>query len=165
MREVLLNICLISVALSLFKMLLPETAAKKQVHFLLACFFLSALVTLFTNGRADLAGGLDAGAFKLEEIPYVDFAQELEAAQINAVSREAARETRYRVAEVLAKQNIFPQQIIASVNISDDHSISISEVRLVYPNLDLFEEMTAAVHITQKEVGDKVLVSGMLLEE
>jgi hypothetical protein len=164
MREVLFNICMVSIALCLFKMLLPETALKKQANFLIACFFLSALLHFFTSGNVDLSQGLSPDTFAIEEIPHRDFEHEFRAAQERAVAREVSRAAEFTIAQVLAEQNIFPEQIIANINISDEHSISISEVRLVFQSIDEIESLVKAVHITQKEVGERVLVTGIISE-
>jgi len=165
MREIIFSVCMTAIALSLFKMLLPETALKKQMAFLISCFFLSALLSFFTYYRADLAKGLSPEAFALEEIAFRDFEQELFNAQSRAIEREAVRAAEFAIAAKLAQADIFAQNIFVSINISDEHSISISEVRLVFHNLDELETLAQAMQITQKEVGERVLVTGVIMEE
>jgi hypothetical protein len=147
-------------------MLLPENVMKKQVDFLIACFFLASVLFFFTTGRFDLAQGLNLDDFSHNEHSYTDFEREFTAAQVRAVEREVQREMRFRIAEILAEQGLFAQEICTSVNISDSHSISISEVRLVFavqgdePGDEELAMLRDAIHIIQKEVGERVLVTG-----
>jgi hypothetical protein len=163
MREILLNICLVSIALCLFKMLLPESSVQKQVNFLIACFFLSSMLFFFTSGRLDLAHGL---SFDREEITFADFEEQFTQAQIRAIEREVQRESQRVFGGVLASANIFPEEIRTSVNISDESGISISEVRLVFaatsdePTEDEIGLLRNAIYIIQKEVGERISVTG-----
>ncbi|MCL1788771.1 MAG: hypothetical protein FWG33_00250 [Oscillospiraceae bacterium] len=187
MREILLNICLTSIALYLFKMLIPENTFKKQTDFLVACFFLSVLAFFFTSGRINLAHGIN---FSDEKLPYVNFEEEYAHAQKRAVEREIHA----NVSRVLSEEEIFPEEIYVIVNISDKYSISINEIRLVLakqnsegelglpgglaaetqeslhdevadkeddePNEEELEKLREAVQIVQKEVGGTIIVSG-----
>jgi hypothetical protein len=183
MREILLNICLTAIALCLFKMLLPENTLKKQADFLIACFFLASLTLFFTSGRVNFANGLE---FSEENIPYIDFEEEY----ANAQKRAIEREMKARIQRVLAAESLLAEEIYVFVNISDKFSISITEVRLVFlgdgavPHNDegeqedeideinetndeinpALETLKQAIHIVQKEVGDSVLVTGMLTD-
>jgi len=159
MREILLNICLTAIALCMFKMLLPENSMKKQADFLIACFFLASLVFFFTSGRISLNYNEDITRVN---IPFADFEGAYSEAQGNAVSRETSR----AVMQILNNQEIYPQEIVTSVNISDKYSISINEIRLVFESeVEDFDNLTRAVHILQKEVGGNTIISGEFKNE
>ncbi|MCL1902923.1 MAG: hypothetical protein FWF94_00710 [Oscillospiraceae bacterium] len=179
MREILLNICMTSIALCLFKMLIPENSLKKQTDFLVACFFLSVLAFFFTSGRVNFA---EEATFIIENIPYADFNEEY----VNAQKRAVERETQASLLRVLNDGGIFPEEIYVIVNISDKYSISINEIRLVLvsvrqetdggdetvepgdshtdtesePSEKELNELKEAVKIVQKEVGGNILISG-----
>ncbi|MCL1831772.1 MAG: hypothetical protein FWG45_02540 [Oscillospiraceae bacterium] len=170
MREILLNICMTSIALCLFKMLLPENVMKKQVSFLIACFFLASVLFFFTTGKFDLARDLDITRASAETYAFADFDEVYTAAQKRAIERETKRAMTFRVTELLEGVEGFRSEnlseICTSVNISDSLCISISEVRLVLtlegvqPSDEELALLTDAVHIIQKEVGEKTLVTG-----
>ncbi|MCL1881623.1 MAG: hypothetical protein FWF76_05540 [Oscillospiraceae bacterium] len=174
MREILLNICLIAVALCLFKMLLPENSMKKQTNFLIALFFLSSMLFFFTSGRIDFVYGIDFSDFVQKEFPYIDFEEELTSAQLRAIKREVITQSNEYLTELLAEHEIFPEEIRVNVfietnenktteasTISDKYSISISEVRLVFSNEEQhFDQLREAINIIQKEVGNEVFVAG-----
>ncbi|MCL2633894.1 MAG: hypothetical protein FWD34_05195 [Oscillospiraceae bacterium] len=159
MNQVLLNICLTAIGLCLFKMLIPENHMKKQTNFLVACFFLASLLFFFTSGGINLAGALD---FSSSETSYINFEEHYMNAQKRAVENEIGKEMKTRIEPILAEEGIYPQEIYTIVNISDTYSISINEIRLVFPEMteESLEVMKKAIDITQEEVGDRILVSG-----
>jgi len=160
MRQTLLNICLTAIALSLFKMLVPENSLKKQTDFLIACFFTASLLFLFTSGGINLAGAIDLSA---NAASYADLSERYAEAQKHAIGVQM----RERIGALLAKEGVYPDEIYTIVNISGKYSISISEIRLVfrdkgeYPE-SVMETLKKGVALTQKEVGDSILVSGEL---
>jgi len=138
----------------MFKMLLPDNSAKKQVDFLIGCFFLASIVFFFTSGRVNFAYGVE---YTNENIQYVNFDEAYGNAQSAAVNRELGAHFK----RVLADEDIFVTEILINTNISDKYSISINEIRLVFENeAEDFEDLSRAIHIIQKEVGDRILISG-----
>jgi len=153
MRIILLNICLTAIALCLFKMLIPENSMKKQADFLIACFFLASLLFFFTSGGIDFSSALTVPE---GEVPYVNFEETYQKAQ----QRVIGIEMRNRINAVLELEGIYPEEIYTIVNISGKYSISINEIRLVLSDKEDMEILKKAIYITQKEVGDSILVSG-----
>ena len=164
MKQILLNICLTAIALCLFKMLIPENTIKKQADFLIACFFVASLLFFFTSGEIDFTDTVD---FSRNETPYVDFTYEFNEAQKRAIGNEM----KLRLSGILEKEGIFPEEIYTIVNISGMYSISINEIRLVFhfngeeneESEECIEIMKKAIHITQKEVGESIIVSGEIV--
>lgn len=177
-NRALLNICIIAVALCLFKMIIPENFAKKQVDFLVSCFFLASIAFLLTG--AGINFDYDT-AFSFKETAYADFDESYTKAREQALQKELS----YTLKTILEKERIFPEEILISVNISDKYSISINEIRLVFvaeelmaTNTDVseiaevgdisevaetpeqLETLKQAIHIVQKEVGGNILVTG-----
>jgi len=158
MRQAILNICLVAIALSLFKTLIPETSMKKQTDFLVACFFTASLLFLFTKGGINLAANID---FSAEETAYADFGERYAETQKRAIGVQIKE----RIGGVLAAEGIYPDEIYTVVNISNKYSISINEIRLVFrtgSDETVMETVKKAVAVAQKEVGDSILVSGEL---
>jgi len=161
MRQVLLNICFVAVALSLFKMLVPENSMKKQTDFLTACFFTASVLFMFTAGRVNLADALDLNS---EIIPkttnFADYGLKYAEAQKKAIGAEI----REKVGALLSADGIYPDEIYTVVNISGKYGISINEIRLVFRDRgeETFEIMSRATAAVQREVGESILVSGEL---
>ena len=54
MKEMIVSVCLVSVATAIFKMLVPENSFKKQISFLIACFFAISLMSILTKGKFEV---------------------------------------------------------------------------------------------------------------
>ena len=166
MRDILLNICLTAVALCLFKMLIPENSMKKQTDFLVACFFLASLVFFFTSGSVNITYGAEHNDINID-IPYINFDEEYTKAQKRAIDREID----FTLSRLLARENIFPQEILTNINISDELCISINEIRLVFlkaedeENDEEIEILREAMSIVRKEVGESILITGEFKNE
>ncbi|MCL2035825.1 MAG: hypothetical protein FWG83_00355 [Oscillospiraceae bacterium] len=161
MREILLNVCLMAIALSLFKMLLPEGSAKKQTDFMVSCFFLAGFAFFFTSGRVNFASEFETDGL-FDNIPYINFEEEYNKAQSHAVEKEIS----HQLTRILAEEEIFVRQISVNVNISDKYSISINEIRVVLTkegdeeNEEEIERLRESFRIIQREVGDEILITG-----
>ena len=151
MREILLNISIVAVATALFRLLIPENSFKKQIGFLISCFFVTAVVSFITGGKwsvPEISDNLKFGSGG----QYVDFTEQ----SVALKKREIGDELSGRVREVLAGNDIYPSKIYVIVNISEFNSISINEIKLVLPPDGDFAEASALV---EKEVGAGVKVT------
>jgi len=147
MREILLNICLVAIACALFKMLVPENGFKKQIGFLVSCFFITAVISFVTGGSFDFEGvSFDGGG------NFTDFSEEVTTERKRAIAEELSG----RVREMLAEQEIFPSKIYVIVNISGMYSISINEIKLVLPPS---ADFTRASALVEEEVGAGIKVT------
>lgn len=149
MREVLLNICLTAVAVSLFKMLIPENTFKKQINFLISCFFIVSVIFFISGGNYDISALQET---LRQENTYVDFSEEITKER----RREISEKMTERVKEVLAEEEIYPKKIYIIVNISGIYSISINEIKLVLSDEDDFQK---ASELVEREVGKSIKVS------
>jgi hypothetical protein len=140
-------------------MLIPENSMKKQASFLISCFFLASMMFFFSSGRVNLNEGVQ---FVLDEIPYINFDEQYS----NAKRQSIALEMKTKLNTVLAADEIYPQEILTIVDISDKYRISINEIRLVFlksesePSETELDTLKKAIHIVQKEVGDDILITG-----
>lgn len=153
MNDLLLNVAVIAIATALFRLLIPENTFKKQLSFLISCFFLSAVFFSVTNGQFDL----DIGSLTKTTNEYVDFSEQLR----EHTTRTIAEEMRKEVAALLAEKNITAEEIGIIVNISEVGSISISEIRLV---LNEEKDLSEAEKTLLESVGDEIAVSVSLKE-
>ena len=154
MREIILNICIIAIATALFKMLVPDNSFKKQIGFLISCFFITAVISFITGanpGFAEIKGDFNV-AFGSETAKIADYS----GMTLNAQKRAIGEEVSARVRDILQQNNIYPTEIYVIVNISDSLSISINEIKLVLPpDSDLI--LTSA--LVEKEAGDGIKVT------
>ncbi|MDR2531809.1 MAG: hypothetical protein LBC82_03095 [Oscillospiraceae bacterium] len=150
MREMILNICFVAAAAALFKMLVPENSFKKQIGFLTACFFITAVISLVSgaNLNFDEISGIDLG----DTSGFIDFSEQTTSARKRAIGEEMSG----RVRDVLEQSGIYPSKIYVIVNISGLYSISINEIKLVLPPDANFTEASALV---EKEVGTGIKVT------
>lgn len=123
MKQIALCICLVAVATTLYKMLVPEGSLSKQINFLITCFFLAGILQNITGSDMfeDLRGAMVTNG------TYIDFSAQISAEQKEKIAAEVSGKVR----EALAAHDIFPEKIYVVVNISGLYSISINEIELV----------------------------------
>jgi hypothetical protein len=148
MREILFNICMVAVACALFKLLVPENSFRKQIGFLVSCFFITAVISFITGGDFSIEGISigESGA------GFIDYSEEVTTERKRAIAEELSN----RVREMLAEHEIFPARIYVIVNISGMYSISINEIKLVLPP---DSDFTRASALVEKEVGTEIKVT------
>ncbi|MCL2638522.1 MAG: stage III sporulation protein AF [Oscillospiraceae bacterium] len=150
MRAILLNICFVAAATALFRMLVPENSFKKQISFLISCFFITALISLVSGVN------INFDEFKSVEFgtaaEFTDFSEQTTAARKRAIAEELSA----RVREVLEREEIYPSKIYVIVNISGLYSISINEIMLVLPPDADFARASA---LTEQTVGRDIKVT------
>ncbi|MDR2560039.1 MAG: stage III sporulation protein AF [Oscillospiraceae bacterium] len=149
-RAILLNICFVAAATALFRMLVPENNFKKQISFLISCFFITAVISLVSGAdiNFDEFTGVEFGS----EAGFIDFSEQVTSARKRAVAEELSA----RVREILEKEEIYPSKIYVIVNISGLYSISINEIRLVLPPE---ADFTRASALTEREAGRGIKVT------
>ncbi|MCL2019285.1 MAG: hypothetical protein FWG70_05930 [Oscillospiraceae bacterium] len=149
MREFLLNVSLVAAATALFRMLVPETGFKKQIGFLISCFFISVTASFFMGGNLEIEGvygvDFDTGG------SITDFSEQATLARKQAIAEEVSA----RINEILQQNGIYPSEISVIVNISGLYSISINEIKLVLPPDADFGKASALI---EKEVGTDIKV-------
>jgi hypothetical protein len=155
MNQLILNICIITVAVALYKMLVPDGAYAKQIGFLITCFFIAGIAGFFGSGAFDV-GSLKQ-AFS-DGSSYVDFSKQLTETRKRAIADELSA----RVRETLESGGIECRKIYTIVNISGLYGISISEIELVLP---AGEDEAAAKALAQRSVGSTIAVSVIVESE
>jgi hypothetical protein len=110
-------------------MLVPESSFKKQISFLISCFFITAVISLVSGISIDFNefSGVEFGDSSGGN--FIDFSGQTTSARKRAIAEELSG----RVREVLEAENIYPSKIYVIVNISGLYSISINEILLVLP--------------------------------
>jgi len=149
-KTILLNICLIAAATALFRMLVPENSFRKQIGFLISCFFITAVASMITNADLNFDGvsGVEFG----REHEIIDFSEQTTSERKRAIAEELSG----RVRELLEQNEIYPSKIYVIVNISGLYSISINEIKLVLPP---DADFGLAATLVEKEVGREIKVT------
>lgn len=151
MKEMIVSVCLVSVATAIFKMLVPEKSFKKQISFLIACFFAISLMSILTKGKFEV--DFSSEAFN-QQNDFLDISKR--------VNEKAYRELGEKLADkikiLLDEEGIKTKQILINVNIPNLYSISISEVRLVFDNPQS-QDAQKAKEVVQNFVGEDIKVS------
>ncbi|NLJ16910.1 MAG: hypothetical protein GX346_07250 [Clostridiales bacterium] len=151
MKEMIVSVCLVSVATAIFKMLVPENSFKKQISFLIACFFAISLMSIFTKGKFEV--DFSSEAFN-QQNDFLDISKRVN----DKAYRELGEKLADKIKILLDEEGIKTKQILINVNIPNLYSISISEVRLVFDNPQS-QDAQKAKEVVQNFVGEDIKVS------
>lgn len=150
MNNFLFNISAAAIITTVFKLLSPEERYGRQIKLLISCFFIVTIISFFRNSTEfiDFSNIIDTKA------PYNDYTVTFEKHTAN----ETANNLRQKIKEHLLEENIIPEKIYIDINITDNSSISINEIRLVFDNI-YSEAAERAVKITRECVENKIKVT------
>lgn len=122
----LLTVCMSAIATALLRMLLPEKKFTKQMSLLIAATFVLAAVSSLSDAEFDL----DASAYQYEDSAgYVSFSGEVN----RSLQERVCRAMSDRLYALMNDNGLYPEEIHVIVNISGLYSISITQVKLVFP--------------------------------
>lgn len=149
MNDSLLSICVAAIITSVFRMLVPDERAGKQIRLIISCFFIVTVVNLLGN-----FDGFDSVKEIFEiETNYNDYTVVYE----KQTADETANALRKRIYSELEKEKIYPEKIYIDINISENDSISISKIRLVFTDKNS-HSAERAVKITTECTGNEIEV-------
>ena len=153
MNNILLNISITAIITAVFKLLVPEEKNSNQIKLLISCFFIVTVINIFK----DCSANIDFSNIINTDFQYNDYSVVFE----KQTADEAANVLRSKIKEQLMLENIIPEKIYIDINISDNSSISISEIKISlgkeYAEKEgevtdlLCERFGAKVNITFKE--------------
>lgn len=126
MTKFLSTVCMAAIAAEIFRLCVPGDKFAKQLSLLIACVFVLAGVSA--------AAGID---FDLDYVPaqpnqtggYISLSGETD----KELQRQISKEMSDRLYEILNENGIYPEEIHIITNISGLYSISITQVKLVFP--------------------------------
>ncbi len=149
MNDILINICIAAIITSIFKILIPGETHKEQLRLVISCFFIITIMNMFMNNTefAEIKEIFETKAI------YNDYRQDYE----KQTADELANNLRKQLFSELEKENIIPEKIYIDINISDNSSISISTIRLVFPDKNTYEA-ERAVKIAEYYTGNEIKV-------
>ena len=112
--------CFVSVAVSVADMICPEKKFDKQLKVIFSLLFVIASVSPFIKGTATFEFPDISDISVNKSIDYMEYTDEL----IKEIENNVARGLK----DELSEKNLYIKEIYATINISDNNSISISKV-------------------------------------
>lgn len=147
----LTTVCMTAVAAALFRMLVPENKAAKQVSLLIAGVFLLSAITAISG--ADIRLDEDIWDTGITE-DYIGFSGEVN----RSLQKKICGDMSEKVYALLNENGYFPKQVHIIVNISGLYSIDITQVRLVFGK-DERAAAEAAAQLLAGELSEDIEVS------
>lgn len=140
--------CFLAVGISMLDMLCPEKKFEKQMRLIFSLFFLIGLAAPFLSG-----GGFSFEGFNLsEKSDFSSVQNSLKEDYKTAIEKNISS----ALLEKLKANGINADKISTNVNISDDNSISISEIEVELSDKGLEQK---AFDVIKNEVGGDVRIS------
>ena len=150
MNSILLSISITAIITAVFKLLVPEERNGRQIKLLISCFFIVTIINIFK----DSSSFVDFSSIMNVETRYNDY----EVIFQKQTADEIANVLRNKIKERLFSEGIVPEKIYIDINISDNSSISISEIKLVFDEISA-ETAERAVKISEECVENKIKVT------
>lgn len=123
--QFLTTVCIAAIAAALFRMLVPENKAAKQVSLLIASVFLLTAFSAFSGAEIDLT----TNAYEISsDADYIGFSGEVN----KSLQKKICADMSEKVCSLLNENGFFPEQVHVIVNISGLYSIDITQVKLVF---------------------------------
>ena len=142
------SICIASISMALFKMLIPENKFKKQLSVLVVCVFLLTGFTAASGAELDI----DEDRFDLGiNADYISFSERVN----EELKKKICDEMRDKIKNLLNGDEIYPQEIHIIVNISGLYSIDITKVELVF-RAEEQAAATAAAELLSRELSTEI---------
>lgn len=149
MNDVLIEISAAAIITAIFKILVPGETHKEQIKLIISCFFIITAINIVTDN-------IDVSEIKdifITEISYNDYSVDFE----HQTAEKTADNLRGKLLAEMEKEQIKPDKIYIDINISDKTSISISKIRLVFPDINT-SEAERAVEIAEKCTGNEISI-------
>lgn len=143
----LTSVCIAAIAAALFKMLVPECKAAKQISLLVAAVFMLNMLTAAAGVE------IDFDSISAQNAEYEDLSQGVN----KALQKKVCGELEEKVRELLNERGYFPEQIHIIVNISGLYSISITQVKLVFKAQDANKADAAREYLSRELSGIEIV--------
>ncbi len=153
-KQTVLLICTIAVAVGILRMIIPEGKTKTQLSFIISLVF---TIAILSSVRA-----IDLSDIKLEteNIAIPDMSGRLYA----ITEATAVKAGEDEIENYLHSLSIYPDEIKLKVNIDENYSISISDIELVFSKETKAETVQRAENEIRKRAGDEVIVTAYIRE-
>ena len=146
--DFLLTICMTAIASALFRMLVPEGKYAKQISLLIVSVFLLAGINAVSGAELDL----DAERFSIEGgTELVSFSGDVN----KSLQKKICSDMSDKLYSLLNENGLYPEEIHVNVNISGLYSISITQVKLVFPS-GREQEAQAAARLARASLSEEI---------
>ena len=151
MKEVLFSICVTAMLTAVYKALVPADRFGAQIKLLVACFFTVSVI----NAMCGVVPFWDISEITDTDTSYNDYSVRFR----ELTADETAGNLRKAISEKLGEHGITPEKIYIDVDISDNGSISISEIKLVFVQKEYGLYAEKAIVLARSVVGTKTKIS------
>lgn len=150
MNEILFNISITAILTGVIKALIPSEKYEKHIRIIISLFFIIIIADLFSK---------DLDFSFLTEIDSINSCyNDYTAVVYDMTLEETEKNLSNGIKSLLNEKEIFPEKIYIDTNISDNGSISIIEVRLIFNNTENVDN-EEAIRLVRSLVGYKTEVT------
>lgn len=150
MNEILFNISITAILTGVIKALIPSEKYEKHIRIIISLFFIIIVAGLFSK---------DLDFSFLTEIDSINSSyNDYTAVVYDMTLEETEKNLSNGIKSLLNEKEIFPEKIYIDTNISDNGSISIIEVRLIFNNTENVDN-EEAIRLVRSLVGYKTEVT------
>lgn len=154
-KELVTTLCLAGIGLAIYKMMVPSGTYEKQIRVLVSLVFILGVISPFARGEISIP--VSANNELIESIEYARIEE-----QANSyLKSHFTTNLESALIKVLEEKGIAVDKISVNVDISEEYSISINEVRVLISNNADTGAVKAAII---KEVGEDTEIQVDILE-
>ncbi len=154
-KELVTTLCLAGIGLAIYKMMVPSGTYEKQIRVLVSLVFILGVISPFARGEISIP--VSANNELIESIEYARIEE-----QANSyLKSHFTTNLESALIKVLEEKGVAVDKISVNVDISEEYSISINEVRVLISNNADTGAVKAAII---KEVGEDTEIQVDILE-
>ena len=154
-KELVTTLCLAGIGLAIYKMMVPSGTYEKQIRVLVSLVFILGVISPFARGEISIP--VSANNELIESIEYARIEE-----QANSyLKSHFTTNLESALIKVLEEKGSAVDKISVNVDISEEYSISINEVRVLISNNADTGAVKAAII---KEVGEDTEIQVDILE-
>lgn len=146
-RAIALAACFLGIVITVFNSLYPSERFNKQIKTIFSLIFILSVAKPIVSGKLsfpDMGDTVSASSDRYEAINDNTYQYFISSVESN-ISKSLAGKLR--------EKNIYPEEIETSINISDNGSISINEVKITLKDMsDSFEAKRCIIDETEESV-------------
>lgn len=150
-RSISITACFLSIVITIFNTLYPSEKFNKQIKIIFSLIFLLCIIKPITDGNIHLPNIKQTVSVSTDY--YTTLSENADEYFVRSVESNIST----ILEEKLHEENIYPEHIKTSINISENNSISINEVKIVLNELSYSEKVIQCI-IDNTTADTKVIV-------
>lgn len=155
-RAVSVTACFLGIVIAVFNSLYPSEKFAGQLKIIFSLIFILSLIKPIAGGKLDFPEIAEAAAASS------DYYESLGGRADDYFIQSAENNISAAVEAILHKNEIYPEEVETSINISEDYSISISEVKIALKNA---ADAEAARRCVSEQIGNSAAVTVIFTED